>query len=408
MSNGDSRSLVRLIAPKDFTEAMEVAGKLAASDLVPKAYRGKPANIVIAWEMGAEVGLSPMAALQSIAVIGGKPVMYGEAPLGVVMASGLLEEIAEEDDGEVATCTVKGKGWSKSITRTFSMEEARKARVFERDEQGNGKWTILAERWTYQSWPKDMRKYRARGRALKDVFADVLKGLDIGEAVRDMGDMTGSSPTVIETERTAENEFMPRRKDVDSPAPGPHGAAGPETDPPEATPVVGGIPQKRGPGRPRKVKTEEAPVEVHVPTPEPKAADNPPVDARQSVGKDSRDDIQAGGPAGAQDRESGQAAAAASVEPVQEEYAPPPAPTVEDGPQEFRIGQNDYKTAGITREQMMRTFQLVHDADKRLGKGYSRNVLAKMLRVAPEAASRNDLTWETAGRFIAALEQGIA
>ena len=83
--------LARLIQPTTFEEAFTMAKRLALSSLVPKAYQPKltqnmspdqrmaaieqaAASVVIAWEMGAEVGMSPMTALQSIAVIGGKPV----------------------------------------------------------------------------------------------------------------------------------------------------------------------------------------------------------------------------------------------------------------------------------------------------------------------------------------------
>src|SRR5262245_10517146 len=105
-------TLKRLIEPQSFEEALAIAHKLSQSDLVPKAYRGKPENILIAWEMGAEVGLSPMTAIQSIAVIGGKPALYGEAPLAVVMASGTLEAITEtwDPETETATCTIKRRG----------------------------------------------------------------------------------------------------------------------------------------------------------------------------------------------------------------------------------------------------------------------------------------------------------
>src|SRR5213594_129250 len=127
MSSGEHEGkIARLIQPQTFEQAFEMAKRLSQSALVPKAYQPKvrqnmsaeeraaaidaaAASVVIAWEMGAEVGLSPMNSIQSIAVIGGKPVMYGEAPLGVVMASGLLEEIIEENDGETATCTVQRK-----------------------------------------------------------------------------------------------------------------------------------------------------------------------------------------------------------------------------------------------------------------------------------------------------------
>ena len=72
--------------PTNFTEAVTFAKMLSTSELVPKDYRGKHLNILVAMQLGAEVGLQPMAALQSIAVINGKPSLYGDAALAVVQS----------------------------------------------------------------------------------------------------------------------------------------------------------------------------------------------------------------------------------------------------------------------------------------------------------------------------------
>ena len=52
------------------------AKMVAASGLAPKGLE-RPEAIVIALQLGAEIGLSPMAALQSVAVINGRPSVYG-------------------------------------------------------------------------------------------------------------------------------------------------------------------------------------------------------------------------------------------------------------------------------------------------------------------------------------------
>ena len=41
----------------------------AKSQLVPKEYRNQPEDIMLAVQLGSEVGLRPMQALQNIAVI---------------------------------------------------------------------------------------------------------------------------------------------------------------------------------------------------------------------------------------------------------------------------------------------------------------------------------------------------
>jgi hypothetical protein len=61
------------LTPHTFAEAVQFANMIAKSTLVPQEYRGKPENIFLALQLGAEIGLSPLQAVQNIAVINGRP-----------------------------------------------------------------------------------------------------------------------------------------------------------------------------------------------------------------------------------------------------------------------------------------------------------------------------------------------
>src|SRR3990170_4188920 len=106
------KSLARIVAlpdrlaPTSLTQAMELAKFLAGSDMVPKDYRDKPGNIVIAISLGHEIGLKWAQSLQNIAVIGGRPTLWGDAGLGIVMSHPDYEWHREADDPqtEMATC----------------------------------------------------------------------------------------------------------------------------------------------------------------------------------------------------------------------------------------------------------------------------------------------------------------
>lgn len=161
------------LVPQTLDEAMRVSSVLADSTFVPKDYQGRPGNVLVAMQMGAELGLPPMQALQNVAVINGRPAIWGDALLGIVKSSGLLEYIREEDDGQTATCTVKRKGDAEPVVQSFSMEEAKRAGLAGK----SGPW---------QQYPKRMRQMRARSFALRDAFADVLKGLHLAEEAQDM------------------------------------------------------------------------------------------------------------------------------------------------------------------------------------------------------------------------------
>ena len=65
------------LTPSSLKEAMEYAQIIANSTMVPKNYQGKPGDILVAVQMGAELGLKPIQALQNIAVINGRPSVYG-------------------------------------------------------------------------------------------------------------------------------------------------------------------------------------------------------------------------------------------------------------------------------------------------------------------------------------------
>ena len=194
------------VLPTNFSELYRYATVLSRSDLVPKDYRGKPDNVVVAIQYGAEIGLKPLQAMQGIAVINGRPTLWGDHFLAVIRASGALEYIIETDDGKEATCTTKRVGEKHETVRTFSMEDAKTAGLLSKQ----GPWT---------TYPKRMRQMRARGFACRDAYADVLKGFALREEVQDYVEVEEvrekislmpkrASETKIEKEETKISEAM--------------------------------------------------------------------------------------------------------------------------------------------------------------------------------------------------------
>lgn len=171
---------ISAFVPNTLEEAWRLAGALAASDMTPKAYGRDQNKIMVGIMAGAEIGLTPFAALQSIAIIGNNPSVWGDGALALVRASGLMEDFEETDDGTTATCRVVRKAQSTPVIRKFSVEDAKKAGLAGK----SGPWS---------QYPARMRQMRARAFALRDGFADVLKGMRIVEEVRDYAPMGGSS-----------------------------------------------------------------------------------------------------------------------------------------------------------------------------------------------------------------------
>jgi hypothetical protein len=167
---------------RSWEEIERFAEKAAKSGMVPKDYIGKPDAIVIAVQMGSEIGLAPMQSLQNISCINGRPAVWGDAMPGLCRASGKTRSIREwtEGDGDnlTAYCEAIRTDDPHPIVGKFSVAEAKKAALFGKD--------------IWAKYPARMLQMRARGYALRDAFPDVLKGLISAEEASDIPfDATG-------------------------------------------------------------------------------------------------------------------------------------------------------------------------------------------------------------------------
>lgn len=158
-------------------EAYRFANAIVASGFSPKGME-KPEAVLVAIQLGAEIGLTPMAALQNTAVINGRPAIYGDAALALVRSSGLLESYKEEEIGEAGSdghgyrVTAVRKG-NQAAVETFTVADAKRAKLWGKA----GPWS---------DYPKRMLRFRARGYVLRDLFGDILKGLRTVEEARDI------------------------------------------------------------------------------------------------------------------------------------------------------------------------------------------------------------------------------
>ncbi len=153
--------------------AIRCSELIASSSICPKGYQGQPGNVLVALQMGQELGLKPMQALQNIAVINGRPSLWGDAMVAVCRQSKDWEFISEiyDEKAEAFVCTVKRRN-EPEVVRSFSMSDAKTAGLLGKD----GPW---------RSYPKRMLQMRARGFALRDAFPDTLRGILIKEEAQD-------------------------------------------------------------------------------------------------------------------------------------------------------------------------------------------------------------------------------
>jgi len=164
------------LVPTTLSEAMQFSDVLSKSIMVPREYQGKPANVLVAVQWGMELGLAPMQALQNIAVINGKPSIYGDALLAMVRADHRCLGVKEYLDGETAVCLITrshNNGDFEEIERKFSVDDAKRA----------GLW---GKQGPWKQYPQRMLQMRARSLAIRDGFPDVIKGLISVEEAQDM------------------------------------------------------------------------------------------------------------------------------------------------------------------------------------------------------------------------------
>lgn len=154
------------LGPRTFEQALQLADYMAKSEMVPKQYRGRAGDCLIAIQWGAEIGLKPLQALQSIAAINGKPNIYGDAGKALLLSHGC---IIDEDDAEVvrakstARCCIKRPG-RPPVQRTFSLEDAKTAGLWGKE----GPW---------RTYPYRQMAWRAFWFAARDAAADLLRGM---------------------------------------------------------------------------------------------------------------------------------------------------------------------------------------------------------------------------------------
>jgi len=156
-----------------FEEGMRVAETIARTAFVPQDLRGQPGAVFAVMMMAAELQIGIMSALQGIAIINGKPSVYGDLALALCQRhpdfEGHIEELSA--DGTEARCTMKRRG-RPDIARYFSMQDAERAGLLRKP----GPW---------QNSPRRMLQMRARAYAMRDQFADALKGIGLREETED-------------------------------------------------------------------------------------------------------------------------------------------------------------------------------------------------------------------------------
>lgn len=174
-------------------QALNTCKDIIASDLCPKWAKGNPANLLLVFMKGFELGLSVNQSMDGLCIINGKVSMYGDVLLGYCLALPDCEYIEEHYDAVTKTYTCKAKRKGRAdIARSFSMTQAAKAGLLNKE----GPWRLYPER---------MGQMRPRSWCLRDTWADKLMGVVAYEEAVDCGprsNVVDFEPRVLEATKS--------------------------------------------------------------------------------------------------------------------------------------------------------------------------------------------------------------
>jgi hypothetical protein len=184
------RSVIALLP-----DYIDLAGRISATEFVPKALQRRPEAVLAALMSGAERGLGPMESLRSIHIIEGRPTLSAEIQRALVLAAG-HEIVIVEQNAQRATLQGRRRGSdSTSPEFTWTIDRARRARLLQKD--------------NWVKYPEGMLLARASSELCRAVFPDVIAGLPSTEEVSD--EAGPPAPTTRRSRSLGEAPRRPRR-----------------------------------------------------------------------------------------------------------------------------------------------------------------------------------------------------
>lgn len=159
----------------DMREAFKLAQTLCKAEIIPEAYRGKPADCMVAIDMANRMNVSPLMVMQSLYVVKGKPSWSGQACMSFIQAHPSFTDVKPVYVENPKGCYISAKRTSdgtevRGVTVTLAMAEA----------EG---WTKNAK-WRHM--PDLMLAYRAAAFFARVHCPAVLMGVSVEGEIEDI------------------------------------------------------------------------------------------------------------------------------------------------------------------------------------------------------------------------------
>jgi RecT family len=162
-----------LINPTEgFDRIYQLAERLSKSSIIPTSLKGKPGDLAVILLTGQELNLPPMTALNLITVIQGRPELSAQGKIAVIKRAYPDSVVQITSTDEKATCTMAISKNHDPVTIEFSLNDAKKAGLANRD--------------TWLKFPSTMLRWRAISQCARLVFPHILAGLYDADEVLDI------------------------------------------------------------------------------------------------------------------------------------------------------------------------------------------------------------------------------
>jgi len=164
---------------KSFEHLQRVAKVFSQSSLVPDTFRGKMSECIIALEMAHRIGASPLAVMQNIYIVHGKPAWSSQFLISCVNACGKFSPLRYEmTEGDTA-CVA----WAYDL---LTKEKLRSPKITMAMANAEGWVSKSGSKW--KTMPDLMLRYRAATLFARTYCPELTMGIQTKDEVIDVTD----------------------------------------------------------------------------------------------------------------------------------------------------------------------------------------------------------------------------
>ena len=156
------------LMPVSLRDKFFLAEQLVKSGIIPNSIN-TPQKAMAILQMGHELGLSPMVALNNISVVNGRATLGADLIVAIIMKHPDYDGMEIKGDDKQCTVSIRRRAGEKidTFTGSFSMDDAARAGLTTKD--------------SWKKYPQRMLKHRAISYAARDAFPDALAGVYMPE-----------------------------------------------------------------------------------------------------------------------------------------------------------------------------------------------------------------------------------